>query len=54
MEMITWSLQFLFSLLQNKIESQGPRFELNDFVIKLGNVTMNTTFKGVLIEASID
>lgn len=35
---------------QTKIESQGQRFELGDFVIKLGSVTMSSTFKGVLVE----
>lgn len=35
---------------QTKIESKGPRFELGDFFIKLGVVTMNQNFKGVLIE----
>lgn len=35
---------------QTKIESKGPRFELGDFVIKLGSVTMSQTFKGVLVE----
>ncbi|XP_077290130.1 mediator complex subunit 20 [Arctopsyche grandis] len=35
---------------QTKMESKGPRFELGDFCIKLGSVTMNQTFKGVLVE----
>ncbi|XP_026470054.1 mediator of RNA polymerase II transcription subunit 20 [Ctenocephalides felis] len=35
---------------QTKIESKGPRFELGDFCIKLGNVTMSQNFKGILIE----
>lgn len=35
---------------QTKIESKGPRFELGDFVVKLGSVTMSSTFKGVLVE----
>lgn len=35
-----------------KIESKGPRFELGDFLVKLGSVTMsqNQNFKGILIE----
>ena len=41
---------FYTSKKQTKIESKGPRFEMGDFVIKLGSVTMNQTFKGVLIE----
>jgi mediator of RNA polymerase II transcription subunit 20 len=35
-----------------KIESKGPRFELGDFLVKIGSVTMsqNQNFKGILIE----
>lgn len=33
-----------------QIEAKGPRFEIGDFVVKLGNVTMSQTFKGVMIE----
>jgi len=35
---------------QSKIESRGPRFEAGDFLVKLGLVTLATTFKGVLVE----
>lgn len=35
---------------QPNIESKGPRFEYGDFLIKLGSVTMNGNFKGILIE----
>uniref|UniRef100_A0A1B6CV64 Mediator of RNA polymerase II transcription subunit 20 n=2 Tax=Clastoptera arizonana TaxID=38151 RepID=A0A1B6CV64_9HEMI len=41
---------FYMSKKQTKIESKGPRYELGDFCIKLGSVTMNQTFKGVLVE----
>lgn len=33
-----------------KIESKGPRFEVGDFVVKLGSVLMSQSFKGILIE----
>lgn len=35
-----------------KIESKGPRFEIGDFLVKLGSVTMsqNQNFKGILLE----
>lgn len=33
-----------------QIESKGPRFELGDFVIKLGSVSMSQNFKGVMVE----
>lgn len=35
---------------QPNIESKGPRFEYGDFLIKIGSVTMNGNFKGILIE----
>lgn len=36
--------------IRKQIESKGPRFELGDFLIKLGSVAMSQNFKGVLIE----
>ncbi|KAH3881709.1 mediator of RNA polymerase II transcription subunit 20-like [Dreissena polymorpha] len=33
-----------------KIESKGPRFEISDFVIKIGSVSMASNFKGILVE----
>ncbi|KAF4513809.1 UNVERIFIED_CONTAM: hypothetical protein B566_EDAN015872, partial [Ephemera danica] len=35
---------------QTRMEARGPRFELADFLIKIGNVTMSQNFKGVLVE----
>uniref|UniRef100_A0A6B2EDL4 Mediator of RNA polymerase II transcription subunit 20 n=1 Tax=Phlebotomus kandelakii TaxID=1109342 RepID=A0A6B2EDL4_9DIPT len=35
---------------QTKTESKGPRFELGDFLVKLGSVTMSQSFKGILVE----
>ncbi|XP_023715864.1 mediator of RNA polymerase II transcription subunit 20 isoform X3 [Cryptotermes secundus] len=35
---------------QTKIEAKGPRFEIGDFCVKLGSVTMSQNFKGVLVE----
>jgi mediator of RNA polymerase II transcription subunit 20 len=37
---------------QTRMESRGPRFELADFLIKIGTVTMSQNFKGVLVEVS--
>jgi len=37
---------------QTKIESKGPRFEIGDFCVKLGSVTISQNFKGVLVEVS--
>ena len=33
-----------------KIESKGPRFELGDFIIKIGSVSLASNFKGILME----
>ncbi|XP_046839597.1 mediator of RNA polymerase II transcription subunit 20-like [Xenia sp. Carnegie-2017] len=33
-----------------KIEAKGQRYELGDFVIKIGQVTVGVSFKGILIE----
>ncbi|XP_054711559.1 mediator of RNA polymerase II transcription subunit 20-like isoform X2 [Uloborus diversus] len=33
-----------------KIESKGPRYEIRDFVIKLGSVSIGPSFRGILVE----
>ena len=35
-----------------KVESRGQRYELGDFLIKIGSVVLgqNTSFKGILVE----
>lgn len=38
---------------QTKCEAKGTRFELVDLCIKLGTVTMNQSFKGVLVSVPI-
>lgn len=35
-----------------RIEAKGPRFELGDFVVKLGSVVMSQNFKGILVEVN--
>ena len=57
---VTLTSDTLFDLLMLKltnvykkkttIESKGPRFELGDFLVKLGSVTVGGVFKGVLVE----
>ncbi|KAL4226133.1 mediator complex subunit Med20 [Mactra antiquata] len=34
----------------SKMESKGPRYELSDFIIKIGSVSMASNFKGILVE----
>ena len=57
---VTLTSDTLFDLLMLKltnvykkkttIESKGPRFEIGDFIVKLGSVTVGGTFKGILVE----
>ncbi|KAG5876547.1 hypothetical protein JTB14_010318 [Gonioctena quinquepunctata] len=41
---------FYTSKKQTKSESKGPRFEIGDFCVKLGSVTVSSNFKGILVE----
>lgn len=41
---------FYTSKKQTKAESKGPRYEIGDFCVKLGTVTVSQNFKGVLVE----
>lgn len=41
---------FYVSKKQTKAESKGPRFEIGDFLVKLGSVSVSQNFKGVLVE----
>lgn len=57
---VTLTADNLFDLLMLKltnvykkkttIESKGPRFEIKDFLVKLGSVTVGGVFKGILVE----
>lgn len=35
---------------QAKIDCRGPKYELGDFLVKIGAVTIGASFKGVLVE----
>lgn len=41
---------FYTSKKQTKAESKGPRYEIGDFCVKLGTVTVSSNFKGILVE----
>jgi mediator of RNA polymerase II transcription subunit 20 len=57
---VTLTSDTLFDLLMLKlqnvykkkttIESKGPRFEIKDFLVKFGSVTVGGVFKGILVE----
>ncbi|KAI1306014.1 Mediator of RNA polymerase II transcription subunit 20 [Halotydeus destructor] len=34
----------------NKMESKGPKYQIGDFTIKLGSVSIGPSFRGILIE----
>lgn len=36
-----------------RIESRGQRYELWDFVIKIGSVSLASNFKGILVEVNL-
>lgn len=37
-----------------KIESRGQRYEVGDFIIKIGSVSLASNFRGILIEVCED
>lgn len=37
-----------------KIESRGQRYEVGDFIIKIGSVSLASNFRGILIEVCKD
>ncbi|XP_060518496.1 mediator of RNA polymerase II transcription subunit 20 [Cylas formicarius] len=41
---------FYQSKKQTKAEAKGPRYEIGDFCVKLGTVTVSSNFKGILVE----
>lgn len=41
---------FYTSKKQTKAESKGPRYEIGDFCVKLGSVSVSQNFKGILVE----
>ncbi|KAK8720646.1 hypothetical protein OTU49_013187 [Cherax quadricarinatus] len=59
---VTLSADFLFDLLLSrldhmyqskknlKIESKGAKYELGDFLVKIGTVSMSGHYKGILVE----
>ncbi|BES97808.1 unnamed protein product [Nesidiocoris tenuis] len=49
-DLLMLKIKNIYPKKQPKIESKGPRFELADFCIKLGSVTISQNFKGVLVE----
>lgn len=49
-DLLVQKMSHVYTSKKIKIESKGPRFELGDFVVKLGSVVMSQNFKGILVE----
>lgn len=51
-DLLMYKISSIYTNKMQKMESKGPRFEIGDFCVKLGSVTINQNFKGVLVEVS--
>ncbi|XP_076234207.1 mediator of RNA polymerase II transcription subunit 20-like isoform X1 [Calliopsis andreniformis] len=49
-DLLMYKITSIYTNKMQKMESKGPRFEIGDFCVKLGSVTINQNFKGVLVE----
>ncbi|XP_060826598.1 mediator of RNA polymerase II transcription subunit 20 [Bombus pascuorum] len=49
-DLLMYKMSSVYTNKMQKMESKGPRFEIGDFCVKLGSVTINQNFKGVLVE----
>lgn len=49
-DLLMYKISSVYTNKMQKMESKGPRFEIGDFCVKLGSVTINQNFKGVLVE----
>ena len=50
-ELLMAKLKGYFAVRKSaKFESKGQRYELGDFIIKIGSVTQSVSFKGILVE----
>lgn len=51
-DLLMYKMSSVYTNKMQKMESKGPRFEIGDFCVKLGSVSINQNFKGVLVEVS--
>ncbi|CAD1475148.1 unnamed protein product, partial [Heterotrigona itama] len=52
-DLLMYKMSSVYTNKMQKMESKGPRFEIGDFCVKLGSVTINQNFKGVLVEVNV-
>ncbi|XP_065163894.1 mediator of RNA polymerase II transcription subunit 20 [Atheta coriaria] len=49
-DLLMMKMSNFYTSKKQKAESKGPRFEIGDFCVKLGTVTISSNFKGILVE----
>lgn len=52
-DLLLLKMSSVYTSKKSKVEIRGPRFELNDFVIKIGAVNINHNVKGIIVEVRI-
>ncbi|XP_025413529.1 mediator of RNA polymerase II transcription subunit 20 [Sipha flava] len=50
-DLLLMKMSSVYTSKKSKVEIRGPRFELNDFVIKIGAININHNVKGIIVEA---
>lgn len=51
-DLLLLKMSSIYTSKKSKVEIRGPRFELNDFVIKIGAININHNVKGIIVEVS--
>lgn len=49
-DLLLLKMSSIYTSKKNKVEIRGPRFELNDFIIKIGAININHNVKGIIVE----
>lgn len=49
-DLLLLKMSSVYTSKKSKVEIRGPRFELNDFVIKIGAININHNVKGIIVE----
>lgn len=51
-DLLLLKMSSVYTSKKSKVEIRGPRFELNDFVIKIGAININHNVKGIIVEVT--
>jgi len=49
-DLLLLKMSSVYTSKKSKVEIRGPRFELGDFVIKIGAININHNVKGIIVE----